>query len=184
MYSQKIFHHCTTMKPMLAIHSQNFILPFSLHWCQQDSNPWPLDDGARVLPLVNHYLIQNFISPFFLSLVPAGLKLLTIGWWGESFTTSKPLLAMYSQNIISPLYHYETTAGHVFTKLYFAIFSSMVLAGLKQLTVGWWGDSSATMKPLLDTKLFLPFSLSLCQQDLNCWPLDDGVRVLPLVNHY
>jgi hypothetical protein len=62
---------------------------------------------------------------------------------------------MYSQNIILPLYHYETTettldrwmigqefyhyettAGHAFKKLYFAIFSSLVPAELKPLTVG------------------------------------------------
>ncbi len=92
---------------MLAMHSQNFILPFSLPWCQQDSHPWPLDDGARVLPLVNHYLPRIHKTSFchFLFHGASRTQTLTVGWWGESSTTSKPLLASYSQNFFLPLNH-------------------------------------------------------------------------------
>ncbi len=53
-----------------------------------DSNPWPWDDKASVLPLCHcQWSIQRLYYYFRLPVAEGLLKLLTLGWRGKCFTT-------------------------------------------------------------------------------------------------
>jgi hypothetical protein len=161
-------------------------MPSSLSECQRqklDSNPWPWDYEASVLPLC-YCPWPSWIKGFSWSYV----HLLSTRARGSSWIQTFDLGVMRQV-----FYHCATVADQVLLKVdHYTIFALQVPkaeAGLKPLTLGLWGNCITTVLLSMTkfNKRFLliifPFTLykwKRQQVDSNFWPRDDEMSLVPL----
>ncbi len=121
------------------------------HQWQLDSNLWPWDDDVSALPLYYHcwlFVLQFFLIIFSLSMlaVVAGLKPLVLGWWGASSGSWTQTFGIGIMRWV--FYHCLLFLLQLFPG-FFSLLMPPALAGLKPMTLGWWGECSTTMQSVV-----------------------------------